>query len=65
VAQQTGVPFLGEIPLDEKVFENRDDEGPFVTRYPDSIATQKLLQITRKLQEAVEGNYDQVLSHNI
>jgi ATP-binding protein involved in chromosome partitioning len=65
VAKETGVPFLGEIPLDEKVFENCDDEGPFVMKYPDSVATQRLLQISRKLREAVELRHDQVLSHDI
>jgi ATP-binding protein involved in chromosome partitioning len=54
VAQETGVPFLGKIPLDDKVFENCDDGEPFVTKYPDSAATQNLLRIARKLQEAVE-----------
>src|SRR5262249_24492175 len=36
LAEQAGVPFLGEVPLDPKVAECGDSGRPVVLQYPDS-----------------------------
>jgi ATP-binding protein involved in chromosome partitioning len=43
-AEQFGVPFLGEIPLDKRVRENGDQGRPIVLSHPDSEAAQGFIQ---------------------
>lgn len=38
IAKETGVPFLGEIPIDPRVAQGGDEGVPVVTGYPDSPA---------------------------
>jgi len=40
LAQQAGVPFLGEIPIDPRVAECGDAGDPIVHKYPDSPVAQ-------------------------
>lgn len=58
-AHKIGVPFLGDIPLDNNIFDSCDDGVPFVIKYPESAATHSLLRIVDKLQEAVENGASQ------
>src|SRR5205823_8076781 len=45
MAQQAGVPFLGEVPIDPRVTECGDAGEPIVQRFPDSPASQALLKL--------------------
>jgi ATP-binding protein involved in chromosome partitioning len=56
-ASETGVPLLGDIPLDSNVFEHCDAGIPFVVGFPESIATASLLVIAEKIQEFV-GDFE-------
>ncbi|MCP4682979.1 MAG: Mrp/NBP35 family ATP-binding protein [Desulfobacterales bacterium] len=50
LADETGVPFLGNIPLDSNVFEGCNEGLPFVTRFPESIATHGIFAIADKIK---------------
>ncbi|MFC2013952.1 P-loop NTPase [Chloroflexota bacterium] len=54
LANSIGVPFLGDIPLDNKIFDSYDKGVPFVIRYPESACTIGLLRIVDKLHKAIE-----------
>lgn len=58
-AHKIGVPFLGDIPLDNIIFESCDEGVPFVIKYPESVAAHSLLKIVDKVQEAVEKGASQ------
>jgi len=57
LASETGVPLLGDIPLDSNVFEHCDAGIPFVVGFPESIATASLLVIAEKIQKFV-GDFE-------
>ncbi len=49
-----GVPFLGEIPIDPKLRESCDEGVPLVVRAPDSPTAKALVQVARRVAEALE-----------
>jgi ATP-binding protein involved in chromosome partitioning len=53
LAAESGVPFLGEIPMDGRVSECGDEGDPVVVRYPDSAVAKAYL--------ALAGNVDEQL----
>ena len=55
LADRVGVPFLGDIPLDNNIFKSCDEGVPFVVKYPESLAAHSLLSIVDKLLGAVEN----------
>jgi len=50
MAEETGIPFLGEIPIDPKVGVATDKGVPFVIENPDSPATIAFLDIVEKVE---------------
>ncbi|HEX9262469.1 MAG TPA: Mrp/NBP35 family ATP-binding protein [Candidatus Bathyarchaeia archaeon] len=58
MAEETGIPFLGEIPIDPKVGVATDKGVPFVIENPDSPATIAFLDIVEKV-----GAYLKVKEH--
>lgn len=54
MAKEQGVPFLGRIPVSEKVATTLDDGEPFVIRYPDSVETKAIMNITDLVIEQCE-----------
>ena len=50
MAEETGIPFLGEIPIDPKVGVATDKGVPFVIENPDSPATIAFLDIVQKVE---------------
>jgi len=50
-AEQFGVPFLGEIPLDKRVRENGDQGSPIVSACPDSEAAKAFMQAALLLEQ--------------
>lgn len=50
-AEQFGVPFLGEIPLDKRVRENGDQGSPIVLSCPDSEAAKAFMQAALLLEQ--------------
>ena len=59
LAQQAGVPFLGEIPIDPRVAECGDAGDPIVHKYPDSPVAQSYRDLAatviRALQQSPPG----------
>jgi len=58
IAEEMGIRFLGEIPLDPRVSECTDEETPIIIRYPNTEVAKAILQIARTLLEEVEGKTD-------
>src|SRR5204863_5753298 len=52
MAEQSGVPFLGEIPIDPRVTECGDQGEPIVQRHPESPVAQAFLKLASSVTEA-------------
>jgi len=50
LAEETGVPFLGSIPIDPKVSMDSDKGSPFVTDKVESPATKAFIEIVQKVE---------------
>jgi ATP-binding protein involved in chromosome partitioning len=50
MAEETGVPFLGSIPIDPQVSTDSDKGEPFVIRHPDSAATKAFVGIVKNVE---------------
>ncbi|WP_244403846.1 Mrp/NBP35 family ATP-binding protein [Pyrolobus fumarii] len=55
IAEEMGVPFLGEIPIDPRISKANDEGKPFFVEYPDSSAAKAFLEIAERVIERVEG----------
>ncbi len=55
MADDVGVPFLGEVPLEPAVREGGDQGTPIVVREPESPAAQAIRQIARTILTTVSG----------
>ncbi len=55
IAEEMGVPFLGEIPIDPRISKANDEGKPFFIEYPDSPAAKAFLEIAQRIIERVEG----------
>lgn len=61
MAEQAGIPFLGEIPLVRRLRESMDAGEPIVAADPASAESQAFLQIARRVMEELEQRGDTVL----
>jgi ATP-binding protein involved in chromosome partitioning len=50
MAEETGVPFLGSIPIDPKVGVDSDKGSPFVIEHADSPAAKVFVEIVNKVE---------------
>jgi ATP-binding protein involved in chromosome partitioning len=50
MAEETGVPFLGSIPIDPKVGVDSDKGSPFVIEHADSAAAKAFVEIVKKVE---------------
>jgi Mrp family chromosome partitioning ATPase len=55
LAAETGVPFLGRVPIDPQVVAASDDGRPFVISQPDSAATKAFLAAIEPVRALVES----------
>lgn len=55
MAQEEGIPFLGKIPLSERVSISLDEGEPLVIKYPDSEETQMVIRIADVVIDRCEG----------
>jgi ATP-binding protein involved in chromosome partitioning len=53
LAKELDVPFLGQVPIEQKVRETGDDGTPIVRAYPDSLSAQSFDGIADELVEQV------------
>jgi ATP-binding protein involved in chromosome partitioning len=51
MAEETGVPFLGSIPIDPTVGTDSDNGTPFVSSHKDSVAAKAFMDVVLKVQE--------------
>ncbi len=55
LAEETGVPFLGRIPLDQRVSEASDNGIPFIAQFPEAPVSRSFLDIVGKIEEILKG----------
>lgn len=55
MAAESGVPFLGEIPIDPRVTECGDGGEPIVQRHPDSPVSKAFLKLATSVAEAARN----------
>ncbi len=61
ISSQYNIPFLGEIPIDPRISRANDSGEPFFIKYPNSLASKAVIEITKaiiKSLEGTEGNED-------
>lgn len=61
ISEELGVPFLGSIPIDQKVCEDSDKGLPFIIEHADSKASKAFMEIVKKIEaflkaETKQGN---------
>ena len=55
IAEELSVPFLGSIPIDEKVCEDSDKGVPFIIEHADSPASKAFMEIVRRIEESLKS----------
>jgi ATP-binding protein involved in chromosome partitioning len=61
MAEQSGIPFLGEIPLVRRLRESMDAGQPIVVAEPDSAESQAFLHIARRVMDELEQRAETAL----
>lgn len=56
IAEEYGIPYLGEIPIDPKIREANDKGKMFFLEYPESETSKRFLEIAEKIIDIVENN---------
>ncbi len=54
LAQDVGIPFLGEIPIDQRVAECSDAGVPIVARHPDSAVAKAYRELAERISREVD-----------
>jgi len=49
IAKEMNVPFLGSIPIDQKICEDSDKGAPFIIEHSDSPASKSFMEIVKKI----------------
>jgi len=50
IAEELSIPFLGSIPIDQKICEASDKGAPFIIEHADSLASKAFMEIVRKIE---------------
>jgi ATP-binding protein involved in chromosome partitioning len=58
MAEETGIPFLGSIPIDPKVGADSDKGSPFVIEHADSAAAKAFVEIVKKVESYLKEKED-------
>jgi ATP-binding protein involved in chromosome partitioning len=56
MAEETGVPFLGSIPIDPEVGADSDSGTPFVVAHKDSASAKAFMEIVQKVEDYLSKN---------
>jgi ATP-binding protein involved in chromosome partitioning len=51
IAEELGIPFLGSIPIDQRVCADADKGSPFIVEHADSSASKSFMKIVGKIQD--------------
>jgi ATP-binding protein involved in chromosome partitioning len=55
IAEELNIPFLGSIPIDQKISEDSDKGSPFIIEHKDSPASKAFLEIVKKVEAFLEA----------
>ncbi len=55
ISSQYNIPFLGEIPIDPRISRANDSGEPFFIKYPNSLASKAVIEITKAIIKSLEG----------
>jgi ATP-binding protein involved in chromosome partitioning len=50
ISEELSVPFLGSIPIDQKVCEDSDKGRPFIIEHSDSPASKAFMEIVKRIE---------------
>jgi len=59
IAKELNVPFLGSIPIDQKVCEDSDRGVPFIVEHADSQASKAFMEIVKKIEAFLKSREKQ------
>jgi ATP-binding protein involved in chromosome partitioning len=51
IAEELEIPFLGSIPIDQKICEDADKGEPFIVTHSDSAASKAFMEIVKKIED--------------
>jgi ATP-binding protein involved in chromosome partitioning len=54
IAEELSTPFLGSIPIDQKICEDADKGKPFIVEHADSPASKAFMEIVQKIEQFLE-----------
>ena len=54
ISEQLDVPFLGKIPIDQRICEDSDRGTPFIIEHADMPAAKAFMQVVDKIEESLE-----------
>ena len=54
IAKEMNVPFLGSIPIDQKICEDSDKGVPFIIEHSDSPASKSFMEIVKKIEDLLK-----------
>jgi ATP-binding protein involved in chromosome partitioning len=55
IANELDIPFLGSIPIDQKICEDADKGAPFIVEHPDSAASKSFMEIVKKVESFLKS----------
>ena len=55
ISKDLDVPFLGKVPLDQRICEDADQGMPFIVKHPDSPAAKAFMEIVEKIEKILES----------
>lgn len=56
IAEEMNIPFLGSIPIDQKISESSDKGIPFIIEYRESSVSKTFMEIAQKIKEVLGYN---------
>jgi ATP-binding protein involved in chromosome partitioning len=59
ISDDLNIPFLGSIPIDQKICEGSDKGMPFIVEHEDSQASKAFMEIVQKIEESLKHEADQ------
>jgi ATP-binding protein involved in chromosome partitioning len=54
MAEELKIPFLGSIPIDQRICEDADRGEPFIVEHPNSAASKSFMEIVGKIEDYLE-----------
>ncbi|MEM3404553.1 MAG: Mrp/NBP35 family ATP-binding protein [Nitrososphaeria archaeon] len=55
ISEELNVPFLGSIPIDQKICEDADNGKPFIIEHKDSPAAEAFMEIVKKIDKFINS----------